>query len=151
MQTSNAKARKLQEFLAANQITCFVEQAMQDDIHTVIFRTNLEVGGQQLPVMVLTDDSLYALLQVRVVPAVVQGANSHSVLAYINELNRTYKSFKYFMSDDKALILDVCLTAGPEQFEPQLVSLSLDIILRHLREEYPGIMRKIWAEEPVPN
>jgi len=45
------------------------------------------------------------------------------------------------------LILDSCLPAVPEQFEPQLVSLSLDIILQHLTEEYPALMRTIWAGE----
>jgi hypothetical protein len=39
----------------------------------------------------------------------------------------------------------------PEQFEPQLVSLSLDSVLRHLTEEYPVIMRKIWTDESVQN
>ncbi|WP_434133394.1 YbjN domain-containing protein [Sporomusa sphaeroides] len=146
MQNSNIKANKFQDFLTAGQITCFGVQAMNDDLHTVIFRTNLEVGGQQLPVMFVTDDTLHTPLQVRVVPAVVQGSGSQSVLAYVNELNRTYKSFKYFISEDDALILDVCLTAVPEQFEPQLVSLTLDVILRHLQDEYPVLMRKIWAD-----
>ena len=146
MQNSNIKANKFQDFLTAGQITCFGVQAMNDDFHTVIFRTNLEVGGQQLPVMFVTDDTLHTPLQVRVAPAVVQGPGRQSVLAYVNELNRTYKSFKYFISEDDALILDVCLTAVPEQFEPQLVSLTLDVILRHLQEEYPVLMRKIWAD-----
>ncbi|HML32228.1 histidine kinase [Sporomusa sphaeroides] len=146
MQNSNIKANKFQDFLTAGQITCFGVQAMNDDLHTVIFRTNLEIGGQQLPVMFVTDDTLHTPLQVRVVPAVVQGPDSQSVLAYVNELNRTYKSFKYFSSEDDALILDVCLTAVPEQFEPQLVSLTLDVILRHLQDEYPVLMRKIWAD-----
>ena len=101
--------------------------------------------------MFVTDDTLHAPLQVRVVAAAVQGVNTLSVLTYVNELNRTYKSFKYFISEDNALILDVCLTSVPEQFEPQLVSLALDVILRNLVEEYPVIMRKIWAEEAVQN
>ena len=146
MQNSNIKANKFQDFLTAGQITCFGVQAMNDDLHTVIFRTNLEIGGQQLPVMFVTDDTLHTPLQVRVVPAVVQGPDSQSVLSYVNVLNRTYKSFKYFISEDDALILDVCLTAVPEQFEPQLVSLTLDVILRHLQDEYPVLMRKIWAD-----
>jgi hypothetical protein len=150
MQNDNAKARKFQEYLAANQITCFGAQEMNDELHTVIFRTNLEVGGQNLPVVLVTDDSLHTPLQVLVVSSAVQGANRHSVLTYVNELNRTYKSFKYFIGEDNDLILDVCLTVVPEQFEPQLVSLSLDIILRHLQEEYPVIMRKIWVET-APN
>lgn len=147
MQNSNIKANKFQEFLTANQIACFGVQQMNDERHTVIFRTNLEIGGQQLPVMFVTDDTLHTPLQVRVAPAAVRDGNSHSVLAYVNELNRTYKSFKYFISEDNALILDVCLTAVPEQFEPQLVSLTLDIILRHLTAEYPVMMREIWADQ----
>lgn len=146
MQNSNSKANKFKEFLADNGITCFGVQDMNDEVHSVIFRTNLEVSGQQLPVIFVTDDSLHTSLQVRVVPEAVQTTNSQSVLAYVNELNRTYKSFKYFIGEDNALILDVCLTAVPEQFEPQLVSLTLDIILRHLQAEYSVIMRKIWAD-----
>ncbi|SDF31586.1 YbjN domain-containing protein [Sporomusa acidovorans] len=148
MQNSNMKADKFQEFLDSHQITCFGREEKNDDLHTVIFRTNLGVGGQQLPVVLVTDDSLHTLLQVRVVPAAVQGVNSQTVLFYVNELNRTYKSFKYFISEDNALILDVCLTAASEQCEPQLVSLGLDIMLRHLQEEYPALMRVIWAEAP---
>lgn len=151
VQNSNIKAIKFQEFQAANQITCFGVQEINDGQHTVIFRTNLEVGGQQLPVIFVTDDSLHASLQVRVAPEALQAGNSQSVLTYVNELNRTYKSFKYFIGIDNALILDICLTAVPEQFEPQLVSLTLDILLRHLQEKYPVIMRKIWADEAATN
>lgn len=149
MQNGNVKARKLQEFLEDNQFNCFGVQEMDDEMHTVIFHTNLEVGGQQLPVRLVTDDGLHTPLQVRVVPAALHSTNSRRVLEYINELNRTYKSFKYFIGPDNALILDVCLTAVPEQFELLLVSLSLDMILRHLTEEYPVIMRKIWVEEAM--
>ncbi|MEN6413570.1 MAG: histidine kinase [Veillonellales bacterium] len=147
MENGNIKANKFQEFLTAGRLTCFGVQEMNDAVHTVLFRTNLEVGGQQLPVLFVTDDSLYATIQVRVVPAAVRDGNSHSVLTFVNERNRTYKNFKYFIGEDNSLILDVCLTAEPEQFEPQLVSLTLDIILRHLTDEYPVIMRTIWAGE----
>ena len=37
MQNSNIKADKFQEFLTANQITCFGVQEMNDAVHTVIF------------------------------------------------------------------------------------------------------------------
>ncbi|SFM00647.1 YbjN domain-containing protein [Pelosinus propionicus] len=145
--TANVKATAFQQFLESNQITCFAVQEAADEAHTVIFRTQLEVGGQQLPVMLITDDSLYTLLQVRVVAAAVKGANGPVLLDYVNTQNRTYKAFKYYLSETNDLVLDSCLPAVPEQFEPQLVSLSLDIILRHLTEEYPALMRIIWAGE----
>lgn len=146
--TANVKAKTFQQFLETNQITCFAMQEVADEAHTVIFRTQLEVGGQQLPVMLITDDSLYTLLQVRVAAsAAVKGANNPALPEYVNTLNRTYKAFKYYLSETNDLILDSCLPAVPDQFEPQLISLSLDIILRHLTEEYPALMRTIWAGE----
>lgn len=145
MQNSSTKASKFQEFLTANQITCFGVQEMQDEAHTVLFRTNLELEGQKLPVIVVVDEGLYTTLQVQVTSGAIRKENSQAVHRYVNELNQTYKSFKYFISEDNSLILDVCLIAAPEQFEPQLVSLLLDILLRHLTEEYPVIMRNIWA------
>ena len=146
MQNSNTKANKFQEFLEASQINCFGVREMNDAVHTVLFRTNLEVGGQQLPVLLVTDDGIYTLLQVQIAPEVIREGNGQSVLDHINTLNRSYKSFKFFINDENALILDVCLTAMPEQFDPQLVSLTLDTILRHLADEYPLIMRKIWGD-----
>lgn len=145
--TANEKAKTFQQFLESNQITCFAVQEVTDEAHTVIFRTQLEVGGQQLPVMLITGDSLYTLLRVRVAVAAVKGANGPTLLEYVNTLNRTYKAFKYYLSETNDLILDSCLPAVPEQFEPQLISLSLDIILRHLTEEHPALMRTIWAGE----
>ncbi|SFM00687.1 YbjN domain-containing protein [Pelosinus propionicus] len=144
--TANVKAKTFQQFLETNQINCFAVQEVADEAHTVIFRTQLEIGGQQLPVMLITDDSLYTLLQVRVAVA-VKGANDPALQEYVNFLNQTYKAFKYYLSETNDLILDSCLPAVPERFEPQLVSLTLDIILRHLTEEYPALMRTIWAGE----
>ncbi len=146
MINSNSKANKFQDFLTANQINCFGVREMNDEANTVLFRTNLEVGGQQLPVLLITDAGIYTLLQVQVAPEVIREGNNQSVLDHINTLNRSYKSFKFFINDENALILDVCLTAMPEQFDPQLVSLTLDTILRHLADEYPLIMRKIWGD-----
>ncbi len=146
MSQRNQKAIKFQEFLAARQITCFADQETGNEINTVVFRANLDVGGQHLPLMLVTDDSIYTLLQVRVAAA-VQDPTRPSVLAYINELNKTYKLFKYFIGTENELILACCLPATAERFEPELVSLSIDLILQHLQEEYPVIMRKLWAAE----
>lgn len=146
MQLNNQKAQLFQEFLTANNINCFEAQVMDDELNTVVFRTNLAVGGQNLPVLVATDDSLYTPLQVRVAAVAIQGNNQTELLVYINELNRLYKSFKYIITQDNALVLTVCLTSAVEQFVPQLVGTILDVMLSHLNEEYPNIMRKIWAD-----
>jgi hypothetical protein len=41
--------------------------------------------------------------------------------------------------------LDSCIASTPEGFEPQMVQIVLDVILRHLNDEYAGLMAKIWG------
>lgn len=142
----NQKAIKFREFLTVNQITCFAEQETGNEINTVVFRASLDISGQQLPMMIMTDDSIYTLIQVRVAAAIPE-TTGQSLLNYVNELNKTYKLFKYFISAENELILACCLPATPGRFEPELISLSIDMLLQHLQEEYPVVMRKLWATE----
>lgn len=44
----NVKAQKWQELLAKKNITCFGAQIVGDELHTVLFRTILDVNGQNL-------------------------------------------------------------------------------------------------------
>ena len=42
--------------------------------------------------------------------------------------------------------LDSCLTDTEESFDPRLVHTVIDVILRHLTEEYPNLMSLVWAK-----
>mgnify|MGYP004624203819 CR=1 FL=1 len=68
------KVEKMQQFLADNKIECFDVQKLEDERHTTIFRSRMEVKGQLLPMAVLMDDSVYVILQVQIAPQVVDEA-----------------------------------------------------------------------------
>ena len=126
--------------------TCFSKEEVKNDLHTVVYRAHMEVSGQMLPTMVVTDDSIYTMIQVRVAAAVVNDENKQGVLAHINAMNGKYKVFKYYITDNGDICLDSCLTDTEESFDPRLVHTVIDVILRHLTEEYPNLMSLVWAK-----
>ena len=119
---------------------------VKNDLHTVVYRAHMEVSGQMLPTMVVTDDSIYTMIQVRVAAAVVNDENKQAVLAHINAMNGKYKVFKYYITDNGDICLDSCLTNTEESFDSRLVHTVIDVILRHLTEEYPNLMSLVWAK-----
>lgn len=112
----------------------------------MLFRSKLEVSGQELLFVLLTDSSIYTMLQVRIVAGAVKEENFEAVMKALNELNVRYKMFKYAVSGEGDLLLTVCLPSTAEHFDARLVSAVLEEILKHLTEVYPSLMRNIWAQ-----
>ena len=63
------KVAAFQKYLEENKISGFGLQDFQNDVHAQAFRSNLQVEGTNLPFMILLDDSVYTMLQVRSQPA----------------------------------------------------------------------------------
>ncbi|MEG1159039.1 MAG: hypothetical protein RSD70_01490, partial [Acidaminococcaceae bacterium] len=61
--------------------------------------------------------------------------------------NKKYKVFKYYVGDKGDLCLDSCIPSTGEGFDPNIVHAVIDVVLKHLNDEYPVLMRKIWATE----
>ncbi|MDU4960773.1 MAG: YbjN domain-containing protein [Sporomusaceae bacterium] len=141
----NEKAAKLAAYFHEAGIDCFDCRDSGDELQTVLFRTQLTVEEQHLPLLVVTDSSLYTLIKVRVAANAVNDGNRQAVLEYLNELNRQYKAFKYSGSAENDIVLEICLPATPAAFDPQLVQILIDLALRHLREVVPVLSGKIGA------
>ena len=142
----NKKAQIFQEYLQEKNITCFqVHEVPNDELNTVVFRSSIEVEGQQLPTLVITDSSIYTMIRVRVANAALKEGNETELLKAIGKLNSHYKIFKYYFAEDGALILDSYLLEKPEELDGDMVYTVLDIIVKHLLAEYKNIMKAIWA------
>ena len=142
----NKKAQLFQEYLQEKNITCFqVQEVPNDELNTVVFRSSIEVEGQQLPTLVITDSSIYTMIRVRVANAALKEGNETELLKAIGKLNSHYKIFKYYFAEDGALILDSYLLEKPEELDGDMVYTVLDIIVKHLLAEYKNIMKAIWA------
>ena len=142
----NKKAQIFQGYLQEKNITCFqVQEVPNDELNTVVFRSSIEVEGQQLPTLVITDSSIYTMIRVRVANAALKEGNETELLNAIGKLNSHYKIFKYYFAEDGALILDSYLLEKPEELDGDMVYTVLDIIVKHLLAEYKNIMKAIWA------
>lgn len=85
------------------------------------------------------------MLQVRVAGAVVKEANRAAVLERLNKLNEGFKVFKYYVNEGGDIIIESCMPAGDSEFAPELVHAVIDVVLKHLNEEYANIMKIVWA------
>lgn len=140
------KAEKFDAMLKELDIQAFQKQEVGDEYGTVLYRSSMEIKGQFLPVIVILDASIYGIVRVIVGSKVVNEKNESDLAAYINEMNSHYKVFKYYTVEDGSLVLDACLPASDEGFEPDIVRTILDVILQHLDETFGDTMKTIWAD-----
>lgn len=142
----NLKATKFTNFINERNINVFQMQEIDGDMHPVVYRSAMEVGGQNLPTMLVIDDSIYVMLQVRVVAGLVKEANKAAVLEHLNALNENYKVFKYYADEAGNIIIESCIPSTDDQFVPQMIHAVIDVIVDHLNSEYPKLMKAVWAE-----
>ncbi len=142
----NIKAQKYSDFLKANNINAFESQEVENEMHAVLFRSFMEVSGQNLPTMLVLDDSIYIMLQVRVAAGVVKEANRAAVVEHLNQLNEKYKVFKYYVNETGDIVIESCIPSTNDGFVPEMVNAVIEVILKHLVEEYPQMMKIVWVD-----
>ena len=141
----NLKATKFTNFINERNINVFQMQEVDGDMHPVVYRSAMEVGGQNLPTMLVIDDSIYVMLQVRVGAGLVKESNKAAVMEHMNSLNENYKVFKYYANENGDIVIESCIPTTDEEFMPELVHAVIDVVLKHLNEEYPKLMKTVWS------
>lgn len=140
----NKKAKAFRTYLKKAGIEAFEMEDMHDDeLHTVIFRTFIEAQGTKLPLIFVLDDTLYGSIRVLIAPKVLKDGNEMAVYQLINEYNRTYKSFKYCIDEEGALLLDMCYISN-DDVDGDILSVLFNVIIQHLEESYRPLMKAIW-------
>ncbi len=141
----NKKIEQFNKMLEENKISAFVTEKFKDDLHTIAYRSNMEIKGQDLPMALMLDDSIYTVIHVVIAQNVANDDNKVKIAGCLNDLNRQYKSFKYYISENNDILLDCCIPSSDENFDTELVRAMLDVVLKHLEEKYAEVMKLIWA------
>lgn len=146
----NIKAEVFNKYLEDKEIKAFqVEEIADEAQHTVVYRSHIEVEGQQLPTLVLLDDSVFSMVRVQVAPQALTEENELELQRMASEYNMKFKPFKLYFDQNGALVLDVCLLT-PGQKEEDFAQLGdevygmFDVLIKFLEENYRGWMKKIW-------
>ncbi|WP_297968070.1 hypothetical protein [uncultured Anaerovibrio sp.] len=146
----NTKAEVFNKYLEEKKITVFqVEELADDPQHTVAFRSHIVVEGQQLPTLVLLDDTVFSMIRVQISPKALTEENELKVLKMACDQNMKYKPFKMYFDQNGALIVDICLLM-PGDKEENFDKLGdevygmLDVLINFLEENYRSWMKEIW-------
>lgn len=140
----NLKAQKFEAYTQANKMDFFVKNEMKDEADTIVFQSNLKVEGQTIPLGIITDNTIYTIIRVQIGSQLLKDENKLALLEYLNQLNRSYKVFKYVAAEDGSIFLDACLPSTNESFDAEIVRVILDVIVDHLNNEYKNIMKQAW-------
>ena len=140
----NKKAEAFKAYLEEKDIHVFeVEELEGDGQQTAVFRSHITTEGQQLPTIVILDESVFALVRVQISPKAVTEANQLELLKMINEESAAYKPFKLYLNRNGDLMLDVCLVVD-EELKGDLVYTMFSVIINYLDANYRKIMKCIW-------
>ena len=141
----NKKAEAFSQYLEDKDIKAFtVEEIADDPQNTVVFRSHMVIAGQQLPLVVLLDDSVFVMLRVQVAPQALREENTVELYKLANAENMKYKPFKLYFDQAGDLILDACLLAEPESVRGEEIYNLFDVMISYLNDSYQTIMKTIW-------
>lgn len=142
----NKKAELFKAYLEENKITCFTMQEINDERGSVVFRSTISVEGQQLPTIVILDNSFISTVRVFVAANAVREENEKTLLQMINKMNAQQKIMKHYFAEDGSLVIDYTQTSKAEELDAQLMMfVILEVIVKHLEAQYKGIMKQVWA------
>ena len=141
----NKKAENFQAYLKEKGIDSFVfDEPEGNDREIAIFRSHIVVEGQQLPTIVMFDNTIFSIIRVQISPQAVTDENAEEVLSFLNEENAKYKPFKIYCAPDGSIIFDICFTNPGEEIDGDLIYTFFNIAINYLNENYRTIMKKIW-------
>mgnify|MGYP000517900407 FL=1 len=141
----NKKAELFQDYLKEKQITAFTVDEIKDDaLNTVVFRSHIDVGGNQLPTLVILDSSIYCMIRLLVAPKSLRDDNKEAVLELMNGYNKKYKSFKYYADDEGNLVMDTCVLFKDGEADGDMIYTMFNVIINHLNESYKDTMKAVW-------
>ena len=140
----NKNAEAFKAYLQEKNIKVFeVEELEKDNQRTVVFRSHITTEGQQLPTVVILDESIFALVRVQISPKALTEANQAALLKLVNEESAAYKPFKVYLNQNGDLVLDVCLVVE-DTLKGDTVYTMFSVIINYLDANYRKFMQCIW-------
>ena len=147
----NEKSRRFEEFLVKEDIQCFEKREMEDEDHTVVYRTYIQTDFGDVAAFVLLDDTLYATIRFVLGPGVVTKENRQDILTFINRENSGYKNFKYYIEDqDSTVYLDCINQSLDANFDPGLVYVLTSHIVEYIYSNIETIT-SVFKVERLPS
>ena len=142
----NPKAQSFQDYLDKEKLKDFtLEEISGEDLNPVVFRSHLALKEARLPVVVVWDLSIYGMVRILVAQKALKKTNETALLKQINETNRKYKAFKYYLDEEGNLVLDASILCRGQKVDGELVYILFNTLAQHLEEAYGQWMKVVWG------
>ena len=139
----NKKAEAFKNYLEEKEIKVFEVEELDDKQLTVVFRSSITTEGNQLPTIVILDESIFAMIRVQISPKALKDSNQLELLKLINDESAAYKPFKVYFNGDGDLMLDVCLIVD-EELKGDTIYTMFSFIIDYLNNNYRKFMKCVW-------
>lgn len=143
----NKKAEAFQAYLDEKKISVFAREELEDEQKTTVFRSHITTEGQQLPTIVILDETVFAIVRVQIAARVLNDKNRQELLQLVNDESAGYKPFKLYFNGDGDLLLDTCLVIEDDQLNGDTVYTMFQVIINYLEGNYRRFMKTIWQGE----
>lgn len=139
-------AKLFASYLELNKVEGFVIEELADEVHSVIFRTQIPLRGQTVPLAVICDDTMYTLVRANLATEALSDKNAFALSSLMMRLNHSSKLFKYYLAPDGSILLDACIPYDAKHFSPKLVMTIVNVMVKELEKEYGNFVRILWDE-----
>lgn len=143
------KVEALKVYIAQNNFNNFKVEESKDSKTGEVLKTNfhtfVKVYGQNIPAIIVIDDSIYTTIRIQVIPDIEYNQNKEAFMDCVNEMNISYKAVKYYLGTDNGLYLDMYIPGRNDDLDCELVMDLLEAVKSHLETEYPNWMKLLWT------
>ena len=146
VKTVNKKAELFQQFIVENELTNLftLREIENDQYNTVVFDASVEYNDIVFPLFVVLDDTPFGIVRLEIAGGRFTPEQRKATLEVLNQLNSEFKCFKHYVMEEngyEAIILDVSLMAGEEEFNPALVAYTIfEVLYPHTQKDLTRII-----------
>ena len=142
----NKKAEQLRDYLGAHQIGGYTIKELRDDpMQTNAFEFTFTVNGNNFPLYVILDTSMFVMIRLRVATRSVVDTNRAAVVELLNRFTQEVKPLKYYVDPAGDIIIDACVFAKENALDSELVYTMIQIIGQQIDTQYPEMMQALQA------
>lgn len=143
----NSEAAKFATYLKNNNVDSFYMEEIADEHHSVIFRSSFTVHGQYVPVGIIIDDTIFAIVRVNIAVRAVTDDNYFEIFNLIMRLNNKSKLFKYYLTPDLSIILDICVPYEEGRIPCELLHRLVSVAAKELEAHYREFLELLFLED----
>ena len=145
----NSEAAKFATYLKNNNVDSFNVEELADEHNSVIFRSSFIVHGQYIPMGIIIDDTIFAIIRVNIAVRAVTDDNYFEIFNLIMRLNNKSKLFKYYLTPDLSIILDICVPYEEGHIPCELLHRLVFVAAQELETRYRDFMELLLGEDRV--